>query len=264
MPVRWPHKYPILGVEISATAYDEAVDVILDCARRRQAGVVTALPVHGVITAGGDEELRQRINAFEMAVPDGQPVRWALDLLHGVRLRDRVYGPELMLRVCAGAARDQIPVYLYGSLPHVLAALRSTLARRFPGLIVAGAESPPFRPLTPDEDRAAVERIAQSGAGIVFLGLGCPRQDEFASAHRDRIAAVQLCVGAAFDFHSGNKRMAPGWMQRRGLEWLFRLSEEPMRLWRRYLVTNSLFVARLSVELVRTRIGRARRGEPRS
>ena len=146
-----------------------------------------------------------------------------------------------------------MPVYLYGSSPEVLAAFRARLTLQHPGLRVAGAESPPFRALTPEEDEATVRRINASGAGIVFVGLGCPKQDLFAYEHRGRIRAVQICVGAAFDFLSGNKKTAPGWMQRCGLEWLFRLCQEPRRLWRRYLVTNAVFLLLLAGALLRRR-----------
>ncbi|HEX9052993.1 MAG TPA: WecB/TagA/CpsF family glycosyltransferase [Anaeromyxobacter sp.] len=241
---------------ISATNYDEAVASILAAARDGAKAVVTAAPVHAVVSAARDPELLPKMNSLELVVPDGQPIRWALNLIHRTRLVDRVYGPELMLRVCRGAARHATPVYLYGSAPHVVERLRANLLRWFPGLQLVGWESPPFRPLTPEEDRAVVERINRSGARIVFIGLGCPRQDEFAFAHRPLLQAVQICVGAAFDFHSGNKRMAPAWMQRRGLEWLFRLVTEPRRLWRRYFVTNSIFVVRLTRDLVRSRFVR--------
>jgi exopolysaccharide biosynthesis WecB/TagA/CpsF family protein len=250
----WPRKHSILGVEVSATAYDDAVEAIMAAAHRRRGGIVSAFPVHGVVTAARDPRLKAKVNSFEMVVPDGQPVRWALNAIHRTGLEDRVYGPELMLRLCRRAAEDDVGVYVYGSHPGVVGPLRDNLVRWFPKLRVVGCEAPPFRPLTAEEDREVVERIQRSGAGLVFLGLGCPLQDEFAFSHRHRVDAVNVCVGAAFDFHSGNKRMAPRWMQRTGLEWLFRLCEEPRRLWRRYLVTNSVFAARLSVEFVRSRV----------
>jgi N-acetylglucosaminyldiphosphoundecaprenol N-acetyl-beta-D-mannosaminyltransferase len=244
--VRWPKKYNLFGVQLSATTYEEATDAILQAAQCGEPAIVSAHAVHAVVTASSDPMLREAVNRFQLVVPDGQPVRWALNLLHGTGLRDRVCGPELMLHVCRRAAEEGVPIFLYGSSPSVLAALERNLVARFPCLLVAGAESPPFRPLTDDEDRAMVERINASGAGILFIGLGCPKQDFFAYQHRDRIRAVQMCVGAAFDFHAGTKNVAPRWMQRCGLEWLFRLCEEPRRLWRRYLTTNSVFLARLA------------------
>jgi exopolysaccharide biosynthesis WecB/TagA/CpsF family protein len=188
------------------------------------------------------------VNTFELIGPDGQPVRWALNLLHKTGLRDRVYGPELMLRLTARAAEQGLPVYFHGSSPEVIDKLQANLSERFPTLRIAGAESPPFRELSPAEEDDMVRRINDSGAAIVFIGLGCPKQDRFAYQYRDRIRAVQVCVGAAFDFHAGTKRMAPPLMQRYGLEWLYRLASEPTRLWRRYLVTNSIFLARLLTE----------------
>jgi exopolysaccharide biosynthesis WecB/TagA/CpsF family protein len=150
-----------------------------------------------------------------------------------------------MLRLCREASRSGIGVYLYGSLPQVAEKLDGELKRKFPALFVAGWESPPFRSLSQEEDAAVVERINSSGAGIVFVGLGCPKQEIFAYEHRDRLKAVQVCVGAAFDFHAGNKKMAPKWMQRSSLEWLFRLVQEPRRLWRRYIFTNVIFVLKI-------------------
>lgn len=249
----WPPKYDLFGVKVSATTYDEAEEMILEAARRRVPAVVSLHAVHAVVTAAGDPRLRDKVNAFQIVATDGQPVRWALNLLYGTGLRDRVYGPELTLRLCRRAAKEGVPVYLYGSSPETIERLQQNLVARYPGLQIAGAEAPPFRPLTLEEDAAVVQRINQTGAGIVFLGLGCPKQDHFAYDHRDRIEAVQVCVGAAFDFHAGTKRMAPGWLQRHGLEWLYRLGQEPGRLWRRYLVTNSLFVAKLVRAFLRPR-----------
>jgi N-acetylglucosaminyldiphosphoundecaprenol N-acetyl-beta-D-mannosaminyltransferase len=248
----WPRKYPVLGIGVSATTYDEAVAAITAAVRRGTGGVVNAAAVHAVVEAARDAVLKDKVNSFDLVAPDGQPVRWALNLLHRTQLTERVYGPELMLRLCRRAAEEGIGVYLYGSVPPVIERLRVNLLQRFPALPIVGWECPPFRPLTAEEDRDTVARMNASGARLVFIGLGCPRQDEFAFAHRDRIHGVQVCVGAAFDFHAGTKRMAPAWMQRHGLEWLFRLACEPRRLWRRYCVTNSIFVARLSLELARS------------
>jgi N-acetylglucosaminyldiphosphoundecaprenol N-acetyl-beta-D-mannosaminyltransferase len=159
-----------------------------------------------------------------------------------------------MWRLCEQAAQERVSIYLYGSSPETISALQAKLQAAFPDLEIAGAESPPFRPLSAAEDEAMVERVNASGAGLMFLGLGCPKQDYFAAAHVDRIQAVQLCVGAAFDFHAGTKAIAPKWMQRRGLEWLFRLYQEPGRLWKRYLVTNSIFIYKLAGHLFRQRV----------
>ena len=161
-----------------------------------------------------DESLGGKMNCFDMITPDGQPVRWAMNLLHRTGLRERVRGADLTAAVCRLAAAKQVPVYLYGSTPEVMAAFRESLASRHPGLRLAGAEPHPHRDLTPEEDEAAVRRINASGAGILFVGIGCPRQDLFAYEHRGRIQPVQVCVGAVFDFFAGNKKIAPEWMQR--------------------------------------------------
>jgi exopolysaccharide biosynthesis WecB/TagA/CpsF family protein len=241
----------LFGVGVSATDYEASAALILEAAERHQPATVTHLPVHGIVTAALDSEYRTKINSFDIVAPDGQPVRWALNHIYHAGLTDRVYGPELMLRLCQGAALRKIGVYLYGSYPEVVAMLRTKLLDRCPELRIVGCESPPFRPLTPDEDAQVVQRINESRAGLVFLGLGCPRQDVFAYEHRRKIQAVQLCVGAAFDFHAGHKRMAPAWMQRASLEWLFRLTQEPRRLWKRYLFTNTVFSFLLARRLLR-------------
>jgi len=244
--VYWPQKYDVFGVGISSTSYAEATAAILAAAEERQSAVVSAHAVHALITFAESEALREKANSFEMITPDGQPVRWALNRLHGTRLRERVYGPELTLWVCAAAAERGVPVYLYGGAnEEILKKLEMALLANYPRLIIAGSESPPFRALTAEEERAVVERINDTGAGIVFIGLGCPKQDEFAYAFKDRLHAVLICVGAAFDFHAGIKSSAPSWMQRRGLEWLYRLWQEPNRLWKRYLQTNSIYVGKL-------------------
>lgn len=256
--VEWPPKYDVLGVHVSATTYDECVEAVSRAAADRRPAIVSFHAVHALVTASGNRDLCEAVNQFSILAPDGQPVRWALNWLHHTQLQERVYGPEFMLRMCSRAAREGIPIYLYGGSQTVIDALREVLPSRFPGLSLAGAESPPFRELTAAEDEAVVQRIKRSGARIVFIGLGAPKQDSFAHAHRDRIDAVQVCVGAAFDFHAGTLPMAPVWMQRLGLEWLFRLAREPRRLWRRYLLTNTAFVARLIAALLRTRVARRR------
>lgn len=255
----WPRKVDLFGVTVSPTTYDEATAVIIEAAGRRIPGIVACQAVHAVITAAGDPDMRRRVNNFDIVAPDGQPVRWALNLLHNAMLTDRVYGPQLMLRLCREAAHAGISIYLYGGSADVVEKLRVNLVEKYPDLKVAGYESPPYRSLTEQEDRAVIERINSSGAGLVFIGLGCPKQDIFAYDHRASITGVQICVGAAFDFHAGAKSSAPAWMQRRGLEWLYRLIQEPRRLWRRYLVTNMVFLGRLTLALCDVRRVRRQR-----
>ena len=251
--ITWPIKYDLFGVRVAASSYDEIVDTVARAAEERVPAIVSLHAVHAIVESVQDPELLAKVNRFDAVLPDGQPVRWALNNLYGVGLTERVYGPELTLRICARAAKDGIPIYLYGSMPKTLELLQQNLLEKFPGLKIAGAESPPFRALSPEEDEAVVRRINESGAGILFVGLGCPKQDHFAADHADRIRPVQVCVGAAFDFHAGTKPMAPAWMQRRGLEWVYRLSQEPGRLWKRYLQTNSIFVMKWLGAMLRGR-----------
>ncbi len=206
--------------------------------------------------AAGDADFRKRMNDFDLVAPDGQPVRWAMNYFHEAGLTDRVYGPELTRRLCQAAAEKSVSIYLFGSTPAVIDKLCENLRGMFPKLIIAGAESPPFRALTPEEDAAVVKRINDSGAGLLFIGIGAPKQENFAHAHRHSIKAVQLCVGAAFDFHADVKETAPAWMQKRGLEWLYRLVKEPQRLWKRYLVTNSHYLALFAKHAVLKKLGK--------
>jgi exopolysaccharide biosynthesis WecB/TagA/CpsF family protein len=248
--VAWPRKYDVFGVGVSATTYDTAQAAVLAAARKRQSATVTHMSSHGLCMAARDEAFRAVINDFDIAAPDGQPVRWSLKWFHKQRLPDRCYGPELMIRLCRAAAKEGISIYLYGSSEDVLERLEMNLKKECPGLIVAGVESPPFRTLSDEEVGASIKRINDSGAGLIFIGLGCPRQDVFAKEHKHKIKGVQLCVGAAFDFHAGNKKMAPRWMQKRGLEWFYRLTQEPTRLWKRYFVIHTTFGYLLTRRLI--------------
>lgn len=234
-------KHKVADIEISAVDYEAASARILDAAEARNPLSVSALAVHGVMTGVQDPEHGQRLNALDLVVPDGQPVRWALRLIHGISLPDRVYGPELTLRVCAQAERAGLPVYFYGSKTAVLDKLREQLAERFPRLQIVGMEASKFRQLSAEENAETVERIKQSGARIVFVGLGCPRQEVWAYENAKDLSLPVMAVGAAFDFHAGLLSQAPAWMQARGLEWFYRLLMEPARLWHRYLVLNPLF-----------------------
>lgn len=246
-------KHPVLGVNVHAVDYDHAVASILDAARQKRPFAVSALAVHGVMTGFTDPEHKRRLNGLDLVVPDGQPVRWALGWLSGRPLPDRVYGPELTLRVARALGQEGGSVYLYGSRPEVLARFQESLLSQFPGLRIAGMEASKFRSTTPDEQEEIVQRIRDSGADVVFVGLGCPRQETWAFEYRSLLSRPILAVGAAFDFHAGTLAQAPSTMQRLGLEWLFRLAQEPRRLWRRYVLLNPLFVWNLLLQLTRLR-----------
>jgi exopolysaccharide biosynthesis WecB/TagA/CpsF family protein len=237
-----PERLPVAGVLVSRTTYDEAVDSLLQAAKAGLALQAAATSVHGLSLAAIDPGFGAVLNSFELVTPDGQPVRWAMNALHGAGLRERVYGPTLMRRLCESAAAEGVSVYFYGGRPEVLARLVQRLSAALPRLSIAGYASPPFRPLAPEEDTAEIDRIVASQAQLVFVGLGCPRQERWAHDHRAQLNRPVVCVGAAFDFHAGALRQAPGWMQSRGLEWFFRLLMEPRRLWRRYAKHIPIFV----------------------
>jgi exopolysaccharide biosynthesis WecB/TagA/CpsF family protein len=241
-------RHPVLGVEVAAVNYETAVAAVRDAAREQRSLTVSALAVHGVMTGVLDRAHRTRLNALDLLVPDGQPVRWALNLLHGAGLADRVYGPNLTLEVCAMAEAEGLPVAFYGSRPEVLEALCANLRARFPRLRIAAAMPSRFRRVARVEQAEIAAELAASGARIIFVGLGCPRQEVWLYEHRELLRMPLLAVGAAFDFHAGRLPQAPAWMQRRGLEWLFRLGSEPARLWRRYLLLNPLYLALLVLQ----------------
>jgi len=245
----WPRKYNILGVNMSATTYNGALNFVTDAAKAKMSACISHIPVHGLILGATNPKFRDILNNFEIVAPDGMPVKMALNLLYKAQLPNRVYGPEFMLRVCKMAASEKIGIYLYGSQPHVVYNLKKKLIDQFPSLQVVGYESPPFRALSSEEDNAVVKRINSSGARITFIGLGCPKQDIFAYDHKKSIGTIKICVGAAFDFLAGEKKMAPVWMQRNALEWLFRFLQEPRRLWRRYFVTNPIFLLMLFLQI---------------
>jgi exopolysaccharide biosynthesis WecB/TagA/CpsF family protein len=242
-------KHNILGVRIDAVDYEAAVEQIARAAHARCPMAVSALAVHGLMTGVLDESHRYRLNRFDLLVPDGQPVRWALNLLHGAQLRERVYGPQLMLEICRRAEVERLPVLFYGGTAALLAALTERLADRFPDLEIVGAMPSRFRRLTPTERDRTVAAIRDTGAAITFVGLGCPRQEVWAYEFRRALSMPLIAVGAAFAFHAGRLPQAPEFLQRRGLEWFFRLVQEPSRLWRRYLLLNPLYLSLLSLQL---------------
>jgi N-acetylglucosaminyldiphosphoundecaprenol N-acetyl-beta-D-mannosaminyltransferase len=248
-------KGSVLGVLVDAVDYEAATAKILAAAREGRPLAVTALAVHGVMTGVQDRAHGARLNSFDLVTPDGQPVRWALNSLHRAALADRVYGPDLTWKVLEAAAAEGLPVYLYGSTEPTLDRLTGALNKRFPELKIAGSEPSKFRTAAAGEPAEIAARIRASGARIVLVGLGCPRQEQFVYAMRPLVDAPMLAVGAAFDYHAGQLRKPPAWMQKRGLEWLWRLGLEPRRLWRRYLLLNPAYLARLAAQ--KTRVWKA-------
>ena len=238
-------KRNVLGIGVNAIDYEAAVARVIEAGKQRRAMAVTALAVHGVMTGVDDQEHRYRLNQFDLVCPDGQPVRWALNWLHGCELEDRVYGPNLTLFLCEAAAEQDVPVFLFGATDEMIAAFADQLCRKYPKLQIAGKRSSRFRTLTEDERDSLAEEINASGAGMCFVGLGCPRQEVFAYEMRSRVHMPLVAVGAAFAFHAGMLSQAPPWMQRNGLEWFYRLTKEPGRLWKRYLTTNPAYLTRM-------------------
>jgi len=243
-------RHNVLGVDVSAADYASTVAAVLAAAKERRPLGVSALAVHGVMCGVLDPALRYRLNRLDIVAPDGQPVRWALNILHKAGLADRTYGPELTLRVCAAAAKAGLCVYFYGSRPEVLELLTTRLGRRFPRLRIAGSRPSLFRRSTPAEQDAIREEIRKSGADIVFVGLGCPRQEVWVYENVEALSMPVLAVGAAFDFHAGVLPQAPPSLQARGLEWAFRLAHEPRRLWRRYVLLNPAYVALTALQFL--------------
>lgn len=235
-------KHNILGVEIAAVDYERATERVIEAAHHRKPCSVSALAVHGLMTGVLDRVHRHRLNSLDLLVPDGQPVRWSLRWLHRVSLPDRVYGPNLMLQICRRAAEERLPIYLFGGSDELLATLAEKLRQHSPELAIAGQRASLFRRLKPSEKEEVSSEIRSSGARLVFVGLGCPRQEVWAYEFREELSMPLLAVGAAFNFHAGLLPQAPPWMQRCGLEWLFRLWQEPLRLWRRYMLLNPLFL----------------------
>jgi N-acetylglucosaminyldiphosphoundecaprenol N-acetyl-beta-D-mannosaminyltransferase len=244
----------ILGVPVAMLDYDHAIGVMDGLIERRERGYVCVAPVHSLMVAQDDAEMRAALRGATMVVADGMPVVWAANLL-GERLEDRVYGPELMLRYCRHSAERGHRVWLYGGRDQgSLVQLALSLRRRHPGIQVVGGYSPPFRALREDEEDAIVRQINEARPDMLWVGIGVPKQEKWMARMRERLDVPVMCgVGAAFDFHAGRVSMAPAWMQERGLEWIYRTAQEPRRLLGRYLSTNPRFVAAFARQYLRER-----------
>jgi len=252
IPAGSPRRFPVLDVNVDALDVAGAVAWCAHHIAQREPTYVCVANVHLVMEAHRNAVFRDVVARAGLTSADGMPLVWIGRRRYPAMTR--VYGPDLTLALCAEAARVGWRVYFHGGASGVAAALAEEMRRRHPGLVVAGADSPPFRPLTGEEDAALVEAINGSEADLVFVGLGCPKQETWMADHRGRLAApVLLGVGAAFDFHTGRVRQAPRWMMAAGLEWLFRWSQEPRRLARRYLVYNSYFLVQLALQLLHLR-----------
>ena len=249
-----PDTAGVLGVDLALTDYERTMDWMDGVVQTREKAYLSAAAVHLVMVAQEDEDTRLAARDATLIVPDGQPLVWALRALG--HQASRVYGPDLMAKYCERSATTGVKMYLYGGRNQgALVELALRLRRRFPGLQIVGGYSPPFRPLTEDEQDWVVEDINRSGADVVWVGIGQPKQEIWMREYRDRLDAPMLVgVGAAFDFHAVLVPQAPAWMQATGLEWAFRLAQEPRRLWRRYVRYNPRFVAGFARQYLRARV----------
>jgi N-acetylglucosaminyldiphosphoundecaprenol N-acetyl-beta-D-mannosaminyltransferase len=238
----------ILGVGVSAINMQMALEWMESVIRTDGRHTVVVCPVSTILAGLDDPAVRRAVNTAGQVTPDGMPVVW-LTRAAGNPHAGRVYGPDLMLDFCARSVGPGYRHYFYGGAEGVPGQLAAALTARFPGLQVVGGYSPPFRPLTAEEDRQVVARINAARPDVVWVGLGSPKQDLWMAEHRERLSAPLLVgVGAAFDLHAGRTRQAPRWLMRLGLEWLFRLLQEPGRLWRRYLIGNPRFIWNVALQ----------------
>lgn len=242
----------IISTWIDSLGWQDAIERVMGWAEHREPRYVCICNVHSVVTAGHDSALRDAINGADLATPDGMPVAWLIGHRRGTR-QPRVNGPDLTVALCREAARRDVVVAFYGSTAETLDLLSMKLPTEFPGLRLGAMISPPFRSLRDEERRAYIDELNASGAGIIFVGLGCPKQEVWMAAQEHEISGVLIGVGAAFEFLAGTVRRPPRWMQRLGLEWLGRLLGEPKRLWRRYMSTNLPYLAYLARELLSPR-----------
>ena len=239
----------VIGICLEPKSYDSACGQILDWIKMRESRYVCVANVHTVMESYDSVHFKRLINDADLVTPDGMPLVWMMRA-KGVKRQERVYGPTLMLKMIELAARENIPIGFYGGAPEVLESLVYRMQARYEGLKVVFSCSPPFRVMSLEEDSAIAQQINRSGARILFVGLGCPKQEYWMANHRGKVEAVMMGVGAAFDFHSGVKPQAPLWMQKVGMEWLFRLLAEPQRLWKRYLYHNPRFMVLAIGELL--------------
>jgi N-acetylglucosaminyldiphosphoundecaprenol N-acetyl-beta-D-mannosaminyltransferase len=237
----------VLGMRVDATSHADASKRVVRWAQEGKSAYVCVASVHMVMEAFDSATFRRIVNGAALVTPDGRPLVWALKLL-GVKDASQVRGTDLTTHVVERAARENVPIGLYGGTPELLESFVQVLEARYPNVQVVCTIAPPFRPLTPEEDEAVTREVIASGARILLVGIGCPKQERWMEEHKGRVPAVMLGVGAAFDFHTGRVRQAPHWMQVAGLEWVFRLIMDPRRLWKRYAKHNPRFVGHFALQ----------------
>lgn len=244
----------VIGFPITAESFDTQIDTMLGWARQRLSKAVCVANVHMLIEAKCSARFARVLHRADMLTPDGMPLVWVTSHLRK-RQQDRVAGMDILLSLCKRAAHEHVSVFFLGSTPEVLWSMEQRLKMEFPNLKIAGMESPPFRPLTPQEDKALVDRLNNSGAGLVLVSLGCPKQEWWVYEHKHRVNAVMVGLGGVFPIFAGEKKWAPIWVQKNGLEWLYRLVQEPRRLWKRYAKTVPLFLLLAFKQVVKVKLG---------
>jgi len=234
-------KYSIFGINYCSTDYEEASDIIISKAKDRVSYTVSALAVHGLTDAYRIPDFKKVVNKIDMVLPDGQPIRWVLNNYYKLALKDRVSGPDLTLYVLEKASKNNLKLFLYGSTKETLNRFSVFIRKKYKGVEICGIHPDRFRDATRKEDEEDIEKINNSGAHIVFVGRGCPRQEYWVEAHKGKINAVMMAIGAAFDFHAGTLKRAPKWMQNNGLEWVHRMKQDPGKMCKRNVNTFPLF-----------------------
>jgi N-acetylglucosaminyldiphosphoundecaprenol N-acetyl-beta-D-mannosaminyltransferase len=249
----FPTKQIVIGFPVAALSFQEQADIILKWASQRLSKVVCVANVHMLIEGTQKPDFAKVLQNADLLTPDGMPLVWVMKLLRG-KSQDRVAGMDLMLALCQKAQTHNIGIFFVGSTPEILNCIRLRLRQDFPDLMISGMEALPFRPLTLAEDESIIRQINASGAGIVMVSLGCPKQEKWMHEHKDRIQAVMLGLGGAFPVYAGVQKWAPLWVRQAGCEWLYRLLQEPKRLWKRYAVTIPPFIALACQQVIKTRI----------
>lgn len=244
----------VIGFPVTAEPFDKQIDMMVGWARQRLSKTVCVANVHMLVEAKCHDGFAQVLHRADMLTPDGMPLVWVTSRLRK-RKQDRVAGMDILLSLCKKAAQEDLSVFFLGSTPDVLWGMEQRLKMEFPTLKIAGMVSPPFKPLTRDEDEALVQQINDSGANLVLVSLGCPKQEWWMDNHRDRVQSVMVGLGGVFPVFAGEKKWAPVWVQKNGLEWLYRLLQEPQRLWKRYAKTIPLFLLLAFKQLVKVKLG---------
>lgn len=231
----------VIGSPVTAAPFDVLIDVILGWARQHKSKFVCVANTHMLVEAYQKPDFSEVLKSADMVTPDGMPLVWMLNWM-GVQTQNRVAGLDLMKVLCQQASEQKVSIFFLGSQSLILQKMRHRFAQDFPELLIAGMEPLPFRPLTPTEDQALIQRVNESGAGLVMIALGCPKQEHWMGTHKNRIKAVMIGLGGAFPVYAGLHRRAPAWMRTMGLEWCYRLIQEPRRLWKRYVTTIPVFI----------------------